>query len=58
MANAGAFWFDVAHEPQELHGVTQGARYDAFLQRAKAVPLLQNLLLQLDTNRQDQRATE
>ena len=58
MSDEGAFWFDVAHDPQELHGVTQGARYDAFLQRAKAVPLLQNLLLQLDTNRQDQRATE
>jgi arylsulfatase A-like enzyme len=58
MANAGAFWFDVARDPLELHGVTQGARYDAFLQHAMTVPLLRNLLLQLDIGRQNQRTTE
>ncbi len=58
MANAGAFWFDVARDPQELHGVTHGPRYDAFLQRAMTVPLLRNLLLQLDIDRQDQHTTE
>jgi len=57
MANEGAFWFDVARDPQELHGVTQGARYDAFLQQAMAVPLLRDMLLQLDINRLDQRTT-
>ena len=54
MANAGAFWFDVTRDPQELHGVTQGARYDAFLQQAMAVPLLRDMLLQLDVVRRDQ----
>jgi arylsulfatase A-like enzyme len=58
MANAGAFWFDVARDPQELHGVTQGARYDAFLQHAMTVPLLQDMLLRLEIDRQDQRTTQ
>jgi hypothetical protein len=58
MANAGAFWFDVARDPQEQHGVTHGERYDAFLQRAMAVPLLQDMLLQLDIDRQGQPTTK
>jgi len=54
MADEGAFWFDVGRDPQEQHGVTQGERYEAFLQRAKAVPLLRDMLLRLDLNRQGQ----
>jgi hypothetical protein len=57
MANAGAFWFDVARDPQELHGVSHGARYDAFLQYAMTVPLLQDILLRLEVDRQDQHTT-
>jgi len=58
MADEGAFWFDVARDPLEQHGVTQGARYEAFLRRAQAVPLLQEMLLQLDLNRQGQLTAE